>query len=116
MRSTCFLKMDDGVSHQVDADIFGEWAVHVVPGYWTHGRGKPRPAIGITHVPSGLRASRQETNCITKTQAFRVAKHLARVILTGRVSDEAFGRDVWKQILVATYGKDAAEQIASERL
>jgi hypothetical protein len=42
---------------EVEADVFGAWAVHVVPGMWTHGRGRPKPTIGITHVPTGLRAS-----------------------------------------------------------
>jgi hypothetical protein len=115
VKGTCFLKMDNGVSEHVDAEIFGEWAVHVQPGRWVHGRGKPRPAIGITHVPSGLKASCLETNCITKTQALRVAKHLAKAIPVGQAADEAFGREVWKQILVATYGEDTAEQIAKER-
>lgn len=115
MKGTCFLKMDNGISRQVDADVFGEWAVHISPGRWTHGRGKPRPSLGITHVPSGLRASCSETVGMSKQQAFRIARHLARTIPTGQVVDEALGREVWKQILIVTYGKDLGEQFAKER-
>lgn len=115
MKGTCFLKMDNDVTLEVDADVFGEWAVHVNPGRWVHGYGKPRPSIGITHVPSGRRASCIETNCITKTNALKIARHLARTIPTGAVADEEFGREVWRQILIATYGKNVGERLAMER-
>ena len=115
MKGTCFLKMDNGIAYQVDADIFGEWAVHISPDRYTHGHGPPKPARSITHIPSGLRASCSETVGMSKRHAFRIARHLARTIPTGQTADEAFGREVWKQILIVTYGKDLGEQFAKER-
>lgn len=54
MKRTITVRTDTGPV-SVLADVFGDWAVHVVPGRWSHGRGKPKPAIGLTHAPTGLR-------------------------------------------------------------
>ena len=104
MRGTCIIRFEGDVSREVEADIFGEWAVHVGPSWVHYSRNHSRPANTITHVPSGMRASCSETCGISKREAQRIARHLARTIPAGRTVDEAFGFLVWEQILVATYG------------
>lgn len=112
MKRHVFLKMDNGVALEVEADVFGEWAVHVSPDRWVHGLGKTRRAITITHVPSGLRAGCAETVGIPKREAFKIARHLKRTIPTGMSADEAFGREVYRQILIAVWGFDPRERAA----
>ena len=72
MKATIKLAFPGGADIEIEADVFGEWAVH--PAADT--------ALGgsdwkITHVPSGLAAECVETLNISKADAIHVAKHLA---------------------------------------
>lgn len=79
MRSVIKLAWSTGEVVEIDADVFGEWAAHQGPRV-SHGRGKPRLAWQITHVPTGLGATCMETTGISKADAVRVAKHLAEAL------------------------------------
>lgn len=81
MKSTIKLAWSDGTDREIDADIFGEWAVHQSPRT-SHGRGEPKLAWQVTHAPTGLAAICVETVGMTKTEAFRVARRLAKTVKT----------------------------------
>lgn len=66
----------DGGSRLVDAEVFGAWAVHISPGLYTHGRGRPKPARVITHVPTGMRAAHPMLVGVSKRVARKVAVRL----------------------------------------
>lgn len=75
VRQAIKLAFPGGQNVEVDADVFGEWAVHesqdtaIGRSDWT-----------ITHVPSGLAATCAETYRINKRDALRIARHLARAV------------------------------------
>lgn len=81
MKTVIKLAWSNGQDVEIDAEVFGEWAVHQGPRT-VHGRGKPRFAWQITHVPTGLGAICMETTGISKADALRVARHLARTMPT----------------------------------
>lgn len=60
----------------VEAEVFGAWAVHLSPDMWTHGRGKPKRALTITHVTTGLAARHPSLVGISWRDARIVAKRL----------------------------------------
>ena len=76
MKGTITIPLDTGGTADVEADIFGAWAVHVTPNRWTHGRGAPKPALAVTHVATGLRAGCSALVGVSKREAAYVARRL----------------------------------------
>ena len=74
--------LDNGAHAQVEAEVFGAWAVHESLDLFVHGRGKPRPALAITHVATGLRARSAALVGISKRDARLVARRLNRTFPT----------------------------------
>lgn len=69
----------------VEADVFGQWAVHVgqwavhVGDTWLHStRGTPRLQWAVTNTETGLRLNLSETTGISKRNAIKLARHLGR--------------------------------------
>lgn len=99
------IAMTDGKLETIIAvAVFGDWAVHQGPS-WVYGRGEPKPAWTITHVPSGMRASCFLTVGIGKGEAIKLARWLSRATLDSAPPDEAFGRSVYRAML-AFFGVD----------
>lgn len=71
MKQTINLAFPGGTYIAIEAEVFGEWAVHESFG---------RCDWVITHVPSGLAATCAETSDISEQDAIRVARHLARTV------------------------------------
>lgn len=86
------LTMSDGGKLEVVAvAIFGDWAVHQGPRTVYPGRGNPRPAWQLTHVPTGLSAMNHAMCGITKADAMKCAKALSRAELPPDPMDPAHG-------------------------
>lgn len=94
MNEVIDIRTVDGNIVSVEAEIYGAWAVHLSPDRWTHGRGKPRRAITITHVPTGCAAYHHALGGISWRDARIVAKRLntAYPVLPFDVLDASQGK------------------------
>lgn len=105
MRASVELAMEGGERRVIAAEIFGDWAVHQGPRMVSFSRGNVRLAWQITHVPTGMGAFCSETCGISKKDAFKIARRLARCTFVAKPPDPAFGREVHQQIQIAVWGR-----------
>lgn len=77
MKQAIQITLDTG-PQVVDAEVFGQWAVH--ESIHDLRIGSKRPQYVITHVPTGLRCPCVELWSVSKRQAISAARHLGEAV------------------------------------